>query len=67
MAKILPFDPPFPLALIQKTLAGGGLIAYPTDTFYGLGADPFNPEAVAKIFEIKNRSAGKVPLGNWIY
>lgn len=50
------------LSLIKKTLAEGGLIAYPTDTFYGLGADPFNAEAVAKIFEIKNRSAGKPVL-----
>jgi len=59
MAKILHLDhdDPLPLSLIKETLAGGGLIAYPTDTFYGLGADPFNAEAVSKIFEIKNRSA----------
>jgi len=61
MAKFLPLDPGdlSSLALIKETLAEGGLIAYPTDTFYGLGADPFNTEAVAKIFDIKQRSAGK--------
>jgi len=31
------------------------VIAYPTETFYGLGADPRNPRAVRKLFEIKSR------------
>ncbi|MBU4312613.1 MAG: threonylcarbamoyl-AMP synthase, partial [Candidatus Omnitrophica bacterium] len=34
---------------------GGGLVAFPTETVYGLGADAFNPKAVAKIFEAKKR------------
>jgi len=33
----------------------GGLVAFPTETVYGLGADAFNVEAVARIFEVKNR------------
>ena len=33
----------------------GGVIAYPTDTVYGLGADPYNERAVKRIYEIKNR------------
>lgn len=33
----------------------GGVIAFPTETVYGLGADAFNPLAVARIFEIKDR------------
>jgi L-threonylcarbamoyladenylate synthase len=33
----------------------GGLLAFRTDTFYGVGADPFNPEAVRKIDELKGR------------
>lgn len=33
----------------------GGIVAFPTETVYGLGADAFNPLAVAKIFEAKNR------------
>jgi L-threonylcarbamoyladenylate synthase len=35
----------------------GGLVAFPTETVYGLGADGLNPIAVAKIFETKNRPA----------
>ena len=33
----------------------GGVVAFPTETVYGLGANAFNPMAVARIFEIKNR------------
>jgi len=33
----------------------GGIAAFPTETVYGLGADAFNPEALALIFEVKNR------------
>jgi len=36
-------------------LRNGGIVAFPTETVYGLGADAFNPDAVAKVFEIKNR------------
>jgi L-threonylcarbamoyladenylate synthase len=38
-----------------KTLQKGGVIAFPTDTVYGLGADAFNSTAVERIYEIKNR------------
>lgn len=37
----------------------GGLIAYPTETVYGLGADPFNPEAIDRIFAAKGREGKK--------
>ncbi|MBI1882651.1 MAG: threonylcarbamoyl-AMP synthase [Chlamydiae bacterium] len=37
--------------LIQQ----GGLVAFPTETVYGLGANALDPMAVAKIFEVKNR------------
>ena len=33
----------------------GGLVAIPTETVYGLGADGLNPQAVAKIFQVKGR------------
>jgi len=33
----------------------GGVVAFPTETVYGLGADAFNPRGVARIFEIKQR------------
>ncbi len=38
-------------------LRAGGLIAFPTETVYGLGADASNPQAVAKIFAAKGRPA----------
>ena len=43
---------------IQKAagiIQEGGLVAFPTETVYGLGADALNPYAVARIFEVKNR------------
>lgn len=36
-------------------LAEGGLVAIPTETVYGLGADALNPEAVAQVFAVKER------------
>src|ERR1041385_4326225 len=38
-----------------RVIATGGVIAFRTDTFYGLGADPFNRDAVQKIRELKGR------------
>jgi len=38
-----------------QILKRGGVIAFPTDTVYGLGADAFNPDAVGRIYEIKKR------------
>jgi len=39
----------------SKIIRSGGLVAFPTETVYGLGADATNPDAVAKIYEAKNR------------
>jgi L-threonylcarbamoyladenylate synthase len=39
------------IAILKK----GGVVAFPTDTVYGLGADPMNAQAVARIYEIKKR------------
>jgi len=47
------------LAQILSFLRSGGVIGFPTDTAYGLGADPFQDSAVRKIFEIKGRPDGK--------
>ncbi len=47
------------IAKTQKILKGGGVIAFPTDTFYGLGADPCNQISVDKIYEIKGRDSKK--------
>lgn len=42
-----------------KTLKAGGIIAYPTEGVFGLGCDPFNPAAVHKLLQIKQRSIAK--------
>jgi len=44
-------------SLCRDIIMSGGVIVYPTDTFYGLGANPNNPLAVKKLFEIKGRRA----------
>src|SRR6056297_3838860 len=36
-------------------LKNGGVVLYPTDTIWGLGCDATNPEAVKRIYEIKNQ------------
>ena len=48
---------PDPTAITHAvaTLRGGGVVAIPTDTLYGLAADPWNSAAVAKVFTIKGR------------
>lgn len=42
-------------------LAAGGVAAVPTDTVYGLAADPRNPKAMQRLFELKERPSG-VPV-----
>ncbi len=37
----------------------GGLIAYPTDTFYGIGCDLFNKKGIQRIYKLKNRPLSK--------
>jgi L-threonylcarbamoyladenylate synthase len=43
----------------SEAISKGGVIAFRTDTFYGLGADPFNPLAVARVRELKGREDDK--------
>jgi L-threonylcarbamoyladenylate synthase len=44
-------------------LRGGGIVAYPTDTLYGLAVDPRSDAAVARLFDVKGRdSASAIPL-----
>ena len=46
-----------------EVIRGGGVVAFPTDTFYGLGVDPFNEDAVRSIFSLKGRPADSpVPI-----
>ena len=45
------------LQLAAQTLLEGNLVAFPTETVYGLGADALNNQAVARIYEVKGRPA----------
>lgn len=40
----------------------GGLVIYPTDTVYGLGCDPFNESAVARLTSVKQRTQENLPV-----
>lgn len=60
---ILAINDPKSLALAADVLAGGGLVAFPTDTVYGLGALVFNAQAVSQIYAVKGRSGEKaIPI-----
>ena len=43
----------------KNVLIEGGLILYPTDTVWGIGCDASNPEAVKKVYDLKNRADTK--------
>jgi L-threonylcarbamoyladenylate synthase len=47
------------LARIADSIRRGGVIAFRTDTFYGLGADPFNHDAIKTIKQLKGREDWK--------
>ncbi len=48
-----------PVAPLAALLGRGGVLAVPTESSYGLAADPRNPEGVAAVYRIKAREAGK--------
>jgi L-threonylcarbamoyladenylate synthase len=60
MALTLSVDPVNPedrtLVLAAEVIQAGGVIVYPTDTMYGIGANALNPEAIAKVHAIKRRT-----------
>ena len=45
--------------IINETLKNGGIIAYVTDTVWGVGCLPNNKEGVDKIYELKHRDTSK--------
>ncbi len=57
--RVLKVDPLYPdkqaIEIAAEVIKKGGLVVFPTETVYGLGADTFNPEACTKIFKAKNR------------
>ncbi|MEN8135294.1 MAG: L-threonylcarbamoyladenylate synthase [Thermodesulfobacteriota bacterium] len=50
------------LAKAAAVIRGGGVVAFPTETFYGLAVDPFKDEALARLFRLKERSRDKPVL-----
>ena len=61
MTQVIPLDPGLPqqelIDLAASIIRDGGLVAFPTETVYGLGADAMNESAVRKLFEAKGRPA----------
>ena len=55
------------IAQAAQALQDGQLVGLPTETVYGLAANGLNPEAVARIFEAKNRGKGvKFCRNSWL-
>ncbi len=50
---------PAELSALASILRGGGVAAVPTETFYGLAADPLSAEGVGRVLAIKKRTEGK--------
>ena len=63
MAEILRIDPLHPPARViaeaKRVIQAGGVIIYPTETLYGLGANPFDPAVMERVYAIKGRGAAK--------
>ncbi len=58
-------DPAVPVADYEKAagiIRSGGVVAFPTETFYGLAADPFNRKSLVRLFSLKERTPGKAIL-----
>ena len=53
--QVLPASDPESIRLAAEIIRSGGLVAFPTETVYGLGCDALNPDAVARVFEAKQR------------
>lgn len=61
--RVIPASSPEWLEEALSILRGGGVVAFPTDTVYGVGADPLQEEAVVALFQAKGRPAEKaIPL-----
>jgi L-threonylcarbamoyladenylate synthase len=50
---------------LDRCLAAGGVVVFPTDTVYGLGCDAGDPRAVARLYELKGRAAEKPAAVLW--
>ncbi len=60
---IIPIGNPQAIPAALEILARDGLVAFPTDTVYGLGADAFTPQAIERVYIVKERSREKaIPI-----
>lgn len=59
MSKVISSEDPRAIEQAQAAVRQGKLVVFPTDTVYGLAADPFNRQAVARLFAAKGRDAHK--------
>lgn len=50
------------IQIVANIIQNGGLVAFPTETVYGLGADALNPSAVLALFNAKNRPLDNPPI-----
>lgn len=50
---------PWPVRQAARHLQAGGIVAYPTETVYGLGCDPLDPDAVSRLLQLKQRPMAK--------
>jgi tRNA threonylcarbamoyl adenosine modification protein (Sua5/YciO/YrdC/YwlC family) len=58
--EINPHNPqPQKINMVAESLKKGGIIAYPTDTYYGIGCDIMNKKAIKKIYLLKQRNRDK--------
>ncbi|MBI2953961.1 MAG: threonylcarbamoyl-AMP synthase [Chloroflexi bacterium] len=59
LTRVLAADSPASIEEAANAVLEGGLVAFPTDTVYGLGAHVFLPDAVEKVFTVKGRASEK--------
>lgn len=58
LLRVNPLSPePWAISLAAQAIASGGLVAFPTETVYGLGANAFDQEAALRVFRAKGRPA----------
>src|SRR5205823_3692025 len=57
--EIIPIGVPAAPATAARAIAAGGVIAFPTDTVYGVGVDLWQPDAVACLYALKGRPQEK--------
>ncbi|MEW5840513.1 L-threonylcarbamoyladenylate synthase [Nitrososphaera sp.] len=57
--KFLDCSSPSDVSECARLVKAGGVVVFPTDTVYGIGCDPYDSRAVARVFEIKGRDERK--------